>query len=96
MGEPFFSVSSRIASSPATWPISTVPATDVKSDGVEVIWRSKIITGMPASRIFSMPVLAASKSTAARITASGLRLITLSIWLSCVVDWFCPSSETTS
>ena len=89
-------MSRRTVSSAAMWPISTVPATEVKSDGVETICRSKIITGMPAARIFSMPPLAASKSTAARITAFGLRLITSSIWFSWVVDWFCPSSETTS
>ena len=91
-----FGYASSTLSIPAMWPISTVPATEVKSDGVEVICRSKIITGMPAARIFSMPVLAASKSTAARMTAAGFRLMTSSIWLSWVVDWFCPSSETTS
>ena len=71
-GDPFFSVSSRWISPAAIWPISTVPATEVRSDGVEVICRSKIITGMPAARAFSIAGLRALKSTAARMIASGL------------------------
>ena len=78
------------------WPIATVPATEVRSEGVEVICRSKIITGMPAARSFSMPGLMASKATAARITALGARFRTSSTWLSCRSLRFCASSETTS
>jgi hypothetical protein len=81
---------------PAMWPISIVPATEVKSDGVEVICRSKIMTGMPAARAFSIPLLAASKSTAASTIAEGFRLITSSIWFSCRSLRFCASSDTTS
>ena len=60
-----------------------MPATEVKSDGVEVICRSKIITGMPAARAFSMDGVSALKSTAARMIAFGFRLMTSFIWLCC-------------
>ena len=33
-------VQQALISPAAIWPISTVPATEVRSDGVEVIWRS--------------------------------------------------------
>ena len=77
------------------WPISTVPATEVSSNLVERIWRSKFSTLMPAAFAFSMPGTMASKSTAFIMIASGLVRITSSSWLSWRSARFCASSETT-
>ena len=62
---------------------STVPATEVKSDIVEVICLSNSTTGMPAARAASMDGFSALKSTAARTTADGFRAMTSFIWLCC-------------
>jgi hypothetical protein len=50
---------------------------------VAVICRSKIMTGIPAARDFSIEGWIALKSTAASTMALGLRLMTSFIWLCC-------------
>jgi hypothetical protein len=60
-----------------------VPATEVKSDMVEVIWRSNSTTGMPAARAASIDGFKALKSTAARMMAAGFNAMTSFIWLCC-------------
>ena len=57
-----------------------VPATEVRSDGVEVIWRSNSITGMPAARAASICGFRALKSTAASTIAAGFSAMTSFIW----------------
>ena len=81
MGDPCLAVSSFSACSAAIWPISTVPATEVKADGVEVIWRSNSTTGMPAAVAASIEGFSALKSTAARMIAAGFKAMTSFIWL---------------
>ena len=57
-----------------------VPATEVKADGVVVIWRSNSTTGMPAAMADSMDGFSALKSTAARMMAEGFKAMTSFIW----------------